>query len=842
MWTEWLSQTKRLLRKRLLNYSGFHDLLDEGIQHEHSPFCAMQVAIRDFKLGTPGDGVAHHKLRITLDGSRHQLAEILFWSSALDGDEQEDFIDSMQQVSELFRDWWCAYPRSAKGDLPTFNEMTKRSCEALCRSQIAAGKVMSILFIDLDNFKQVNNKHQQSGGDKVILKVANFLEGCVSHRGILIHHGGDEFCVVLLNDRVDDAIALALDLLTQSETFNFGPEWNVGPDFRVGFSVGLASTGCCAAKDFESLLKAADGGALKVLVKGGDGSAKGSVRVYRDATIYAPWPEKPPMWEKGWLAASLRKDLTRNNHSAVFSNEWLNALLSIARDSIRSPIWIQEIGAKLIGAVKALKVPFAPVSCLTSVPEDQLNLQLSALDVALVFVRCIFERQLRWGTDSDSASIELLAFESGAQVLWGGTCVLSLGNATGSSIAVGLGYPPTRFEMKDGEEVDCAQFMVVEIGRNNLGVLPLLATDHVVVDDRPVRGGGLPDFWELAISRIMRTLARKPNIASVIVVHPSGEEFETVSRLMNTATWETTHYMYKCCATKELVEAARRRIERCCQVISDEGQASAIISGLYDTPVELKSTSAIDEPPVAGGIVRNLRQRRRSLDQHGCTVPTALLAYPMVLEILRKSDGDGGLPIRDQDGLELTELCDFRIMLTDPTRDTIPSYFWKEEAGFERYYSSQFRDRKGRFFCALNEDGAEGKVLDHAAWAVSRPGKGSFSTRRAIIVLSHKPGGNPEAMSPLGLVSVRLLPRPLTSGTIELNVSFTWRTVEALIGLPYSLFGSIRYAQHLRHELGVRIGMNVSLGFVSYVASSLHFFRGDECGQIARRIVNDSSE
>jgi hypothetical protein len=79
-----------------------------------------------------------------------------------------------------------------------------------------------------------------------------------------------------------------------------------------------------------------------------------------------------------------------------------------------------------------------------------------------------------------------------------------------------------------------------------------------------------------------------------------------------------------------------------------------------------------------------------------------------------------------------------------------------------------------------------------------------------------------------------------------INYSFTWRTVEALVGFPYSLYGSVQYAQRLteliKKELIPTNEATVEIGFVSYIAHSLHFFVDQYAQHIARRIVEDASE
>jgi hypothetical protein len=92
-------------------------------------------------------------------------------------------------------------------------------------------------------------------------------------------------------------------------------------------------------------------------------------------------------------------------------------------------------------------------------------------------------------------------------------------------------------------------------------------------------------------------------------------------------------------------------------------------------------------------------------------------------------------------------------------------------------------------------------------------------------------------------VCVRIVPR-FQDRRIRFDYSFVWRTVEALVGLPYSMFGSVRFGEYLTERLTQELAEHsytVEMGQVSYIAQSLHMFT-DEYGQIiARRIVNDAT-
>ena len=96
---------------------------------------------------------------------------------------------------------------------------------------------LAVLFVDLDNFKTVNDSLGHAAGDQLLIAVAERLRGCLRATDTAARLGGDEFAV-LVEDLAcaDDATGLAdrlLDVLRQSFTV-------AGKETVVGASIGIA--------------------------------------------------------------------------------------------------------------------------------------------------------------------------------------------------------------------------------------------------------------------------------------------------------------------------------------------------------------------------------------------------------------------------------------------------------------------------------------------------------------------------------------------------------------------------------------------------------------------------
>jgi diguanylate cyclase (GGDEF)-like protein len=67
---------------------------------------------------------------------------------------------------------------------------------------------MLLIFIDIDNFKAVNDKFAHSAGDQALIKLADILRHCARSSDILARWGGEEFCWFCRDSGVAEGAAL----------------------------------------------------------------------------------------------------------------------------------------------------------------------------------------------------------------------------------------------------------------------------------------------------------------------------------------------------------------------------------------------------------------------------------------------------------------------------------------------------------------------------------------------------------------------------------------------------------------------------------------------------------
>ena len=71
------------------------------------------------------------------------------------------------------------------------------------------GNNLSLLMIDLDSLKQINDRHGHRAGDAVLLHVAEQILACIRDTDVAARYGGDEFAIILPNTSLSDAMHLA---------------------------------------------------------------------------------------------------------------------------------------------------------------------------------------------------------------------------------------------------------------------------------------------------------------------------------------------------------------------------------------------------------------------------------------------------------------------------------------------------------------------------------------------------------------------------------------------------------------------------------------------------------
>jgi diguanylate cyclase (GGDEF)-like protein/PAS domain S-box-containing protein len=107
---------------------------------------------------------------------------------------------------------------------------------ALARSQRDEERATGVLFVDLDNFKQVNDAYGHAAGDTVLVELGRRLRAAVRPADTVARLGGDEFVVVCEEVEAEDVLTLGRRLLAAISA----PLGVAGIEYELTASIGIA--------------------------------------------------------------------------------------------------------------------------------------------------------------------------------------------------------------------------------------------------------------------------------------------------------------------------------------------------------------------------------------------------------------------------------------------------------------------------------------------------------------------------------------------------------------------------------------------------------------------------
>jgi len=155
-------------------------------------------------------------------------------------DETRNLVDAFQELREQVRSRQAHLDHVAHHDdlteLPNRNLFRDRLEQALARAGRSEGEV-ALLFLDLDNFKNINDSLGHRTGDALLKAVAERLAFCVRRTDTVARLGGDEFTVIMDQVQHPDQVAIVANKIQDILAQPFDIENRV---FHVTASIGIA--------------------------------------------------------------------------------------------------------------------------------------------------------------------------------------------------------------------------------------------------------------------------------------------------------------------------------------------------------------------------------------------------------------------------------------------------------------------------------------------------------------------------------------------------------------------------------------------------------------------------
>jgi len=137
---------------------------------------------------------------------------------------------------------------------PLTNVMNRRKFEDLLESLLVRAErtslPLTIMVLDIDDFKRINDAYGHQTGDLVLVKFAHLIAGSIRKNDYLVRYGGEEFVIISVDSSLDGVAHLAEKVRQDIEKHQFSKAGN------VTVSIGIAEL--TSDDDSRSLFKRAD--------------------------------------------------------------------------------------------------------------------------------------------------------------------------------------------------------------------------------------------------------------------------------------------------------------------------------------------------------------------------------------------------------------------------------------------------------------------------------------------------------------------------------------------------------------------------------------------------------
>jgi len=684
---------------------------------------------------------------------------------------------------------------------------------------------ISFLYSDLDKFKVLNDKHGGQAANDLLLQMgSNFSDFIVDKPAILIRDKGDEFIILAFTLFIEDALSIAYDFqkILKKTTFTVTTskgKVNLETKITAGINIRYTKT-----NDDISLIKEIGHSEEAMKTNG--------VKNYGTANLFNSGKQDLANIKLDAFSAKVSKlNIKLSSSNRPFRNVWLNFITSCV-EHLTDP---KSGLAELTEIIEWIKPQFGPI-CSTYyefTTQPDYSKAFSEFDMLIAILKGIILNK-KTSADQKKYSIKPLK-DNKLAILQGRTELFSIGCNEKIGIDIGSFF----------QNIPTPVALLVKIGHSELALPEAIFGDIIVVDDRPTKGGGLPDFWELALAKVVNQINADPNLKRVYIIGEQKNGANTVNWLKKISdgaisTQDVETIIYKISTNNTYLNATRERLKNAVESFDNN---ISLIDSYAEFVTEGYSFKILEkEAPREKPLL--FLQKDVKIDQYalsmedGFKVKTLSEAYPLMLEIARLASNKNK-NIRDQARGLLGELIDFKVELANPTKDLIPYYFREDSKKFDEYFNSLFINKEGLFAKHLSLQLE--LVLDHLEESITVSRK-QYSTRRAILIIPNDQSLG--ELKPLGLVSLRIIPRFEGEHSVALVFSYTWRTVEAIVGFPYSVYGSIKYGEYIQQLLQKRVegsGLKINFDKVSYIANSLHIFMDEQGQAIAKSIINDAS-
>lgn len=162
---------------------------------------------------------------------------------------------------------------SSMKDMATFDTLThlynrtyfNQVLEVEFKNSLQNRQPLSIIMVDIDHFKAINDQYGHDEGDRALIHIASLLKGSLRKHDIVARFGGEEFLIVLPKAIMKDAVVIAERIRKSVETT---PLSGSKEKIHLTISLGIASIPAIWPESKEEFIKCADTALYEAKEKG----------------------------------------------------------------------------------------------------------------------------------------------------------------------------------------------------------------------------------------------------------------------------------------------------------------------------------------------------------------------------------------------------------------------------------------------------------------------------------------------------------------------------------------------------------------------------------------------
>jgi diguanylate cyclase (GGDEF)-like protein len=139
------------------------------------------------------------------------------------------------------------------------NKISFQDAVTACINRAEKGTIFTMIMLDMDNFKKVNDTLGHAEGDQVLIRIARVIKRTYGEDVLSGRLGGDEFALFMMNKQTSRTMAekmvtAGMNVLMEEFDRNFSKEYE---SCRLSLSAGIVQA-VTGEMDFETMYKTAD--------------------------------------------------------------------------------------------------------------------------------------------------------------------------------------------------------------------------------------------------------------------------------------------------------------------------------------------------------------------------------------------------------------------------------------------------------------------------------------------------------------------------------------------------------------------------------------------------------